>query len=96
MNIICKPGYCIFANREQVFGSCTTCADINLCYYFLISPVDSCFFYKFSSIALIISIKRIDDRTFSQRRICDISLYSEICFLKDPARTFILTSWISP
>ena len=74
MNIICKPGYCIFANREQVFGSCTTCADINLCYYFLISPVDSCFFYKSSSIALIISIKRIDDRTFSQRRICNYSL----------------------
>ena len=96
MNINFIPAYCVIANREQVFGSCTTCADINLCYYFLISPVDSSFFYKLSSIALIISTKSIDDRTFSQRRICDISLYSEICFLKDPARTGITTSWISP
>lgn len=96
MNINFIPAYCVIANREQVLSSCTTCADINLCYDFLVSPVDSSFFYKSSSIALIISTKRIDDRTFSQRRICDISLYSEIYFLKNPACAFILTSWIFP
>ena len=73
MNINCIPTYCVITNREQVFDSCTTCADINLCYYFLFSPVDSSFFYKLSSIALIISTKRIDDRTCLHIRICDIS-----------------------
>ena len=54
MNIICKPGYCIFANREHVFGSCTTCTDINLCYYFLVIPIDSNIACKLSTIACMI------------------------------------------
>ena len=54
MNINCIPAYCVIANREQVFGSCTTCADINLCYYFLVSPVDSYIACKLSTIACMI------------------------------------------
>ena len=96
MNINCIPAYCVIANRKQVLSSCTTCADINLCYNFLLSPVDSCFLYIFISIALMIRTNRTYYRTFCQKRIGDISLYSEIYFLKNPARTFILTSIIFP
>ena len=44
MDIIFLKGLYVFTNREQVLSSCTACAEINLCYYFLLSPVDSCFF----------------------------------------------------
>ena len=54
MNIIFIK-FCYFiANREQVLSSCTTCADINLCYYFLVIPIDSNIACKLSTIACMI------------------------------------------
>ena len=54
MNIICLKSLYVIANREHVLSSCTTCADINLCYHFLLSPVDSYIACKLSTIACMI------------------------------------------